>query len=126
MRAAAFVGPSRGFGRTRIERAEAAERLRLQEEIERRIREEAALAAAEALRVAEELRVAELGQLRERLRVQEERRVVELSVPLRAYLSSNVMGELIDGLIEVSRVRPSAPLRFLGEFLINASVGDIE
>lgn len=55
----------------------------------------------------------------------EERRVLELAVPLRKYISSTVLGDLIDGMIETARVRPSDPVRFLGEFLLDRSVRDL-
>lgn len=117
-----FVGRPRGFPASRAERAKRERELKLQADIRRRQAEEAALRAAEAARVAEEARVAELRELRERFIRDEERRVVELAVPLRKYLSQTVLKELIDGLVETARVRPSDPVRFLGEFLMDRSV----
>ena len=60
--------------------------------------------------------------LREKYVKDEERRVLELAVPLRKYISATVLRDLIDGLIETAKIRPSDPIRFLGEFLMDKSV----
>ncbi|KAH0577183.1 Dpy-30 motif-containing protein [Spironucleus salmonicida] len=123
---AQFIGPSRGFQRTKKERKEQLERERLMQEIQKRIEEEEKMREAEAKRIAEELRIKELKELREKYVKDEERRVLDLSIPLRKYISITVLGDLLDGLIEVSKIRPSDPIRFLGEFLLDRSVKDIE
>ena len=41
---------------------------------------------------------------------------------MRKYISDTVLGDLIDGMIETAKVRPSDPIRFLGEYLMDKSV----
>ena len=90
--------------------------------MKRRIHEEQLMREAEERRIAEEKRVAELKYLREKYVKDEERRVLELAVPLRKYISGTVLGDLIDGLVETAKIRPSDPVRFLGEYLMDKAV----
>ncbi|CAL6032202.1 Dpy-30_motif-containing protein [Hexamita inflata] len=117
-----FIGQPRDFPPSKAERAKKLQAIKLQEELKRRIAEEKLVQEAERLRIAEENRIAELQYLREKYQKDEEKRVLELAVPLRKYLSATVLGDLIDGLVETAKVRPSDPVRFLGEFLMDKAV----
>lgn len=121
-----FVGPSRGFGKTREERKQQEEAIKRQEVIRRQLLEENLLRKAEEHRIAEEKRKQDLHNLREALINNEERRIKDLSIPIRRYLTQTVMKDLIDGLVEVSKLRPDNPIRYLGEFLMERSVKEIE
>ncbi|ESU35104.1 Putative Dpy-30 motif protein [Giardia duodenalis] len=121
-----FVGPSRGFGKTREERKQQEEVIKRQEVIRRQLLEENLLRKAEEHRIIEEKRKQDLYNIREELISNEERRIKDLSIPIRKYLTQTVMKDLIDGLVEVSKLRPNDPVRYLGEFLMERSVKDIE
>lgn len=121
-----FVGPSRGFGKTREERKQQEEFIKRQAIIRRQLLEENLLRKAEEHRITEEKRKQDLHNIREALINNEERRIKDLSIPIRRYLTQTVMKDLIDGLVEVSKLRPDDPVRYLGEFLMERSVKDIE
>lgn len=121
-----FVGPSRGFGKTREERRQHEELIKRQAVIRRQLLEENLLRKAEEHRIAEEKRKEDLYNIREALISNEERRIKDLSIPIRRYLTQTVMKDLIEGLVEVSKLRPDDPVRYLGEFLMERSVKDIE
>ncbi|TNJ27300.1 Dpy-30 motif-containing protein [Giardia muris] len=121
-----FVGPSRGFGLTRTERLQAEELKKREAMIRRQLLEEELLRKAEQHRIEEEQRVQALYDLREKLIQNEERRIHDLSIPIRKYLTQTVMGDLLDGLIEVGRLRPANPLQYLGRFLLDRSVPEIK
>ena len=108
------------------ERKQQEEAIKRQEVIRRQLLEENLLRKAEEHRIAEEKRKQDLHNLREALINNEERRIKDLSIPIRRYLTQTVMKDLIDGLVEVSKLRPDNPIRYLGEFLMERSVKEIE
>jgi adenylate kinase len=94
----------------------------------RQAAEETARADAEAkLFIEEHQRTAREQQAQERVTqvLEDDRELVEVcSQPLRKYLMSNVIPALVEGLMEVSKVRPEDPIDHLAEFLFKKSVHD--
>merc|ERR1712232_328270 len=65
----------------------------------------------EALELAEQARKEQIASL-------DEARLLRAAMPLRKYLQSTVMEVVRKGLIECAEVRPSDPIDYLAEYLL--------
>ncbi len=122
--AVSIIGPEHVFGPSEAEIEEAAQRER--DEAAEFTAREAAEAEAEQAALEKELEETRLLNAARRDRIVEAEcaELETLAGPLMTYLEGEVMGVVLDGLVDVAKTRPENPVRALGEYLFRHAPRD--
>lgn len=123
-----FIGLPHNYGVTKTE-IEREEKKKYEAEQERiRQEEEEKKELEEKLRKEKSDRVQYLQEEEERLEAikRQEKEMLNIrSIPLRQYLTDNVLPVLTEGLIEVCRMKPADPVDYLAEYLFKHNVNNL-